>query len=80
MINVKFLMDATNMAKSRDMGLTYAKVGAKTTSFTQPLDVGASFKCKKASAKLSGLGILGSHFSLVDQVEQCLEYATVKGS
>jgi hypothetical protein len=35
MINVKFSTDATNMATSRNMGLTYAKVGAKTTSFTQ---------------------------------------------
>jgi hypothetical protein len=43
------------------------------------LDVGASFKCKKAAAKQSGLGIMGSHISFADQVEQCLEYATAKG-
>jgi hypothetical protein len=79
MTNIKFVTDAVNMAESRNNGLMYATVGAKTTSFTQPLDVGASFKCKKAAAKQSGLGIMGSHILFADQVEQCLEYATAKG-
>jgi hypothetical protein len=48
MTNIKFVTDAVNMAEqSHTNGLMYAKGGAKMTSFTQPLDVGASFKCKK---------------------------------
>ena len=79
MTNVKHATTAVNMAQSRKLGLHYIKVGAKTTSFTQPLDVGPSFKAKKAAAKVSEMNFTQSDNNLRLVVEQCFTMAAAKG-
>ena len=51
MTNIGSITEAVTMEKYMQKGLLLAKLGAKTTGFTQPMDVGDGFKTKKQQAK-----------------------------
>jgi hypothetical protein len=63
------------MKDSQLKGLVYAKIGAKTAGFTQPLDVGPYFRTKKMFSKkiCEGVASTKPHFSLSGKVQQALE-------
>ena len=52
------MMSPTRIQQSLKKGLCFAKIGAKITETSQPLDIGAFFKVMKVSGKhMSSIGI-----------------------